>query len=121
MLFLRCFYCVFITISDNANGNPQKVLDKIFEPLFSTKPTGEGTGLGLTLSYDILKADGGEIKVETREGLGTDFIISCLTKNIKKLKNGFFCEYTVVMKGKLRENNDPEIYWIKVTSERKFP
>ena len=62
-------------ISINNNGIPQKVLDKIFQPFFTTKPTGQGTGLGLSLSYDIIKAHGGEIKVETKEGDGTEFII----------------------------------------------
>jgi len=64
-----------IVVSDNGNGIPQKVLDKIFQPFFTTKPTGQGTGLGLSLSYDIIKAHGGELKVETREGEGTEFII----------------------------------------------
>ena len=54
---------------------PQKVLDKIFQPFFTTKPTGQGTGLGLSLSYDIVKAHGGELKVETNEGEGTEFKI----------------------------------------------
>ena len=62
---------VEITVKDNGNGIPQKVLDKIFQPFFTTKPTGQGTGLGLSLSYDIVKAHGGEIKVETKEGEGT--------------------------------------------------
>ena len=57
---------VEIRVSDNGNGIPQKVLDKIFQPFFTTKPTGEGTGLGLSLSYDIVKAHGGELKVETK-------------------------------------------------------
>ncbi|MEP6617640.1 MAG: ATP-binding protein, partial [Ginsengibacter sp.] len=60
---------------DNGNGIPQKVLEKIFQPFFTTKPTGQGTGLGLSLSYDIVKAQGGEIKVETRENDGTEFIV----------------------------------------------
>jgi signal transduction histidine kinase len=64
-----------IKVSDNGNGIPQKVLDKIFQPFFTTKPTGQGTGLGLSLSYDIIKAHGGEIKVETKEEEGTMFII----------------------------------------------
>ena len=51
------------------------LVDKIFRPFFTTKPTGEGTGLGLSLSYDIIKAHGGEIKVETGEGKGSEFII----------------------------------------------
>ena len=64
-----------ITVSDNADGIPQQVLEKIFQPFFTTKPTGEGTGLGLSISYDIIKAHGGEIKVESQEGQGTKFII----------------------------------------------
>jgi signal transduction histidine kinase len=66
---------VFISVKDNGNGIPQKVLDKIFQPFFTTKPTGQGTGLGLSLSYDIVKAHGGELKVETKEGEGSEFII----------------------------------------------
>jgi len=66
---------VEIIVADNGNGIPQKVLDKIFQPFFTTKPTGQGTGLGLSLSYDIVKAHGGELKVETREGEGSTFII----------------------------------------------
>ena len=74
---------VLINVADNGNGIPQKILDKIFQPFFTTKPTGQGTGLGLCLSYDIVKAHGGEMKVDTKEneGLpdgetGTEFIIS---------------------------------------------
>ena len=66
---------VEIKVSDNGNGIPQKVLDKIFQPFFTTKPTGQGTGLGLSLSYDIVKAHGGEIKVKTKEDEGTEFTI----------------------------------------------
>jgi len=66
---------VEISVRDNGNGIPQNVLDKIFQPFFTTKPTGQGTGLGLSLSYDIVKAHGGEIKVETKEGEGTVCII----------------------------------------------
>jgi signal transduction histidine kinase len=66
---------VIVSVADNGNGIPQKVLDKIFQPFFTTKPTGQGTGLGLSLAYDIIKAHGGEIKVETREGKGSEFII----------------------------------------------
>ncbi len=66
---------VFISVKDNGNGIPQKILDKIFQPFFTTKPTGQGTGLGLSLSYDIVKAHGGELKVETRENEGSTFII----------------------------------------------
>ena len=66
---------VEIRVKDNGNGIPQKVLDKIFQPFFTTKPTGQGTGLGLSLAYDIVKAHGGELKVETKEGEGSEFII----------------------------------------------
>ena len=58
---------IIIKVEDNGNGIPQKVIDKIFQPFFTTKPTGQGTGLGLSLSYDIIKAHGGEIKVENQE------------------------------------------------------
>ncbi len=71
---------VILTVMDNGNGIPQKVIDKIFQPFFTTKPTGQGTGLGLSLSYDIIKAHGGEIKVETKEGEGSEFIIELLLK-----------------------------------------
>jgi signal transduction histidine kinase len=67
---------VRIYIKDNGTGIPQKVADKIFQPFFTTKPTGQGTGLGLSLSYDIIKAHGGEIKLETKEGEGSSFVIS---------------------------------------------
>ncbi len=66
---------VEIRVKDNGNGIPQKVLDKIFQPFFTTKPTGQGTGLGLSLAYDIIKAHGGEIKVETKESEGSEFVI----------------------------------------------
>jgi signal transduction histidine kinase len=66
---------VEIRVKDNGTGIPQKVVDKIFQPFFTTKPTGQGTGLGLSLSYDIIKAYGGEIKVETKEGEGSEFVI----------------------------------------------
>ena len=64
-----------ISVADNGHGIPQKILDKIFQPFFTTKPTGQGTGLGLSLAYDIVKAHGGELRVETAEGEGTTFII----------------------------------------------
>jgi len=66
---------VFITVSDNGGGIPDSIKEKIFQPFFTTKPTGSGTGLGLSLSYDIIKAHGGKIKVESREDEGTTFII----------------------------------------------
>jgi len=66
---------VEIRVNDNGNGIPQKILDKIFQPFYTTKPTGQGTGLGLSLSYDIIKAHGGELRVETKEGEGSTFII----------------------------------------------
>jgi len=82
---------VIITVSDNGNGIPKNIVDKIFQPFFTTKPTGSGTGLGLSLSYDIVKAHGGEIKVESlsaqaaaqagKEGEGTAFIINIPTTN----------------------------------------
>jgi signal transduction histidine kinase/ligand-binding sensor domain-containing protein len=64
-----------IKVKDNGKGIPQKVLDKIFQPFFTTKPTGQGTGLGLSLSYDIVKAHGGELRVQTKEGEGSEFIV----------------------------------------------
>ncbi len=66
---------VEIRVSDNGKGIPQKLLDKIFQPFFTTKPTGQGTGLGLSLSYDIIKAHGGELKVETAENEGAVFTV----------------------------------------------
>jgi signal transduction histidine kinase len=66
---------VEIRVVDNGNGIPQKIFDKIFQPFFTTKPTGQGTGLGLSLSYDIIKSHGGEINVQTKEGEGSEFII----------------------------------------------
>jgi C4-dicarboxylate-specific signal transduction histidine kinase len=67
---------VQIRVKDNGNGIPQKALDKIFQPFFTTKPTGEGTGLGLSLSYDIVKVHEGTLKVKTEEGEFTEFLIS---------------------------------------------
>jgi signal transduction histidine kinase len=67
---------VEIVISDNGNGIPQNIIDKIFQPFFTTKPTGQGTGLGLSLAYDIItKEHNGTIKVESKEGEGSNFII----------------------------------------------
>jgi signal transduction histidine kinase/ligand-binding sensor domain-containing protein len=67
---------VEIKVSDNGNGIPSQVMDKIFQPFFTTKPAGQGTGLGLSLSYDIItKGHGGELMVETKEGVGSEFVI----------------------------------------------
>ena len=66
---------VEIRVGDNGAGIPQKILDKIFQPFFTTKPTGQGTGLGLSLSYDIIKTHGGDIKVETKDSEGAQFLI----------------------------------------------
>ena len=67
---------IAISVSDNGTGIPANVMDKIFQPFFTTKPTGEGTGLGLSLSYDIItKGHQGELKVETKTGEGTTFTI----------------------------------------------
>ncbi len=67
---------VELRVVDNGNGIPPGIIDKIFQPFFTTKPTGQGTGLGLSLAYDIITAHGGELKVETKEGEGSAFIIS---------------------------------------------
>ena len=68
---------VEIIVKDNGNGISRKVLDKIFQPFFTTKPTGEGTGLGLSMSYDIItKGHGGQLTVKTNEGEGSQFIIT---------------------------------------------
>jgi signal transduction histidine kinase len=65
-----------IRITDNGAGIPDSIKDKIFQPFFTTKPTGEGTGLGLSLSYDIItKGHGGELRVDSKEGTGTVFTV----------------------------------------------
>ena len=66
---------VELSVRDNGTGIPNKILGKIYQPFFTTKPTGQATGLGLSLSYDIIKAHGAEIKVETKEGEFTDFTV----------------------------------------------
>lgn len=73
---------ILISVSDNGNGIPKPILEKIFQPFFTTKPTGQGTGLGLSMSYDIItKGHGGELKVKTEENVGTTFIIQIPYKN----------------------------------------
>ena len=71
-----------ILVKDNGTGIPQKVIDKIFQPFFTTKPTGSGTGLGLSLSYDIIKSHAGELNVKTIEGEGSEFIIQLPNQSI---------------------------------------
>jgi signal transduction histidine kinase len=66
---------LIVSVQDNGFGIPETHRNKIFQPFFTTKPTGEGTGLGLSLSYDIIKAHGGKIEVESKEGEGTEFKI----------------------------------------------
>jgi two-component system, NtrC family, sensor kinase len=66
---------VLIKVKDNGNGIPEHIKEKIFQPFFTTKPTGQGTGLGLSLSYDIVKAHGGELRMETKVEEGCDFTI----------------------------------------------
>jgi signal transduction histidine kinase len=66
---------VIISVQDNGNGIPENIRNKIFQPFFTTKPTGQGTGLGLSLSYDIIKSHGGEITVESKQGEGSEFFI----------------------------------------------
>jgi signal transduction histidine kinase len=67
---------VEISVSDNGNGIPEQVRDKVFQPFFTTKPTGQGTGLGLSLSYDIIKAHQGKINIRNSPGTGVEFIIT---------------------------------------------
>jgi signal transduction histidine kinase/streptogramin lyase len=74
---------IVISVNDNGNGIPDDIKNKIFQPFFTTKPTGEGTGLGLSLSYDIVKAHGGELKAESHIGEGTKFIITLPISKIK--------------------------------------
>ena len=76
-----------IAVNDNGTGIPQKSLNKIYQPFFTTKPAGQGTGLGLSLSYDIIKAHGGVIKVETKEGEFTRFIVHLPVSKTEMEKN----------------------------------
>ncbi len=77
---------VEISVKDNGPGIPDEIKDKIFQPFFTTKPTGEGTGLGLSLSYDIVtKGHGGELKVNSKEGEGTEFIIFLPITNLTNI------------------------------------
>jgi signal transduction histidine kinase len=66
---------VEICVKDNGGGITKAIIDKIFQPFFTTKPTGSGTGLGLSLSYDIIKAHGGDLRVKSKEGEGTEMIV----------------------------------------------
>jgi len=70
---------VEVSVKDNGNGIPQNILDKIFQPFFTTKPAGHGTGLGLSMSYDIIKTHGGELKMETIQGEGSEFFFTLLS------------------------------------------
>ena len=69
----------FSVEKSNSSGIPKEIKDKIFQSFFTTKPAGSGTGLGLSLSYDIVKAHGGELKVESKEGKGSEFTIKLKT------------------------------------------
>jgi signal transduction histidine kinase len=70
-----------ISVKDNGPGIPPQIIEKIFQPFFTTKPTGQGTGLGLSLSYDIINAHGGDITVESLENEGSEFIIQLPIKS----------------------------------------
>jgi two-component system, NtrC family, sensor kinase len=72
----RHLNAITVSIKDNGGGIPPEIKDKIFQPFFTTKPPGEGTGLGLSLSFEIIKAHGGEIIIDTEEVLGTTITIS---------------------------------------------
>ncbi len=86
---------VLISVRDNGPGIPSKAVDKIFQPFFTTKPTGQGTGLGLSLSYDIVKAHGGEIKMETKEAKEVHLLFSCPLTTMTGEKNSII--YPVVL------------------------
>jgi signal transduction histidine kinase len=76
---------VELSVKDNGIGIPQEVVDKIFQPFFTTKPTGQGTGLGLSLSYDVINAHGGEIKVDSKVGEGTEFVVVLPLKKLSEV------------------------------------
>ncbi len=79
---------VEVVVMDNGMGIPSEILDKIFLPFFTTKPSGQGTGLGLSLSYDIItKGHAGEMKVETKEGEFTEFIITLPIRQMIPITN----------------------------------
>lgn len=78
---------IFISVKDNADGIPESIKEKIVQTVLHYKTNGRGTGLGLSLSYDIIKAHGGEIKVEIKEGEGSEFIQLPVDKK-KKRANG---------------------------------
>jgi len=72
-----------VSVSDNGMGIPEKILDKIFQPFFTTKPTGQGTGLGLSLAYDVVKAHRGKLGVETKEGEGSVFSLQLPLRSLR--------------------------------------
>ena len=71
-----------ITVQDNGDGIPKNIVHKVFQPFFTTKPAGEGTGLGLSMSYDIVRAHGGVLNVETEEKVGTKLIVQLPNSNL---------------------------------------
>ena len=72
-----------VILKDNGNVIPKEIKDKIFQPFFTTKPTGQGTGLGLSLDYDIVKAHGGEIQINSVQVGGTEFKFILPYNNLK--------------------------------------
>jgi len=78
----NCESKILITVKDNGNGIPDSIKERIFQPFFTTKPTGQGTGLGLSLSYDIVKAHGGTIKVMSSDGKQTELAVEIPVKRL---------------------------------------
>jgi signal transduction histidine kinase len=76
-------HTIELTVSDNGNGIPSAIKEKIFQPFFTTKPTGQGTGLGLSLAYDIVKAHRGELTMESKTGEGSKFVIQLIKKSLQ--------------------------------------